>query len=131
MRSTLLFTILAVALPSILSVSALPPNAERLRRGLTPLKPKKRFSPTAGAKRSAASSTPTTCANVCCQTLSTAASSSSSLLLSLLGIVVHDLSTPVGLTCQSMQAGASCAHVSLCCQDNTYGGIIAIGCTAV
>ncbi|KAE9407588.1 fungal hydrophobin [Gymnopus androsaceus JB14] len=46
-----------------------------------------------------------------------------STLLGLLGIVLQDLTVGVGLTCDPI--------TSVCCQDNSHGGLISIGCVPV
>ncbi|KAF4335361.1 hydrophobin [Fusarium beomiforme] len=63
----------------------------------------------------------------CCNTVGTATDPVISLLLGLLGIVVRDQTTLLGATCSPLGNPAPCAATPLCCNDNSHGGLIAIG----
>ncbi|KAI8711127.1 Hydrophobin [Fusarium sp. LHS14.1] len=65
----------------------------------------------------------------CCQTVGTPSSGPISLLLSLLGIVVRDSNILIGATCSPITNAGSCPATPLCCNDNSHGGLISIGCT--
>ncbi|KAI3597612.1 hydrophobin [Moniliophthora roreri] len=56
-------------------------------------------------------------------------------ILSLLGIVLQDLNVDVGLTCDPITVigagGNSCSASPVCCSDNSFNGVIAIGCVPV
>ncbi|EEU34410.1 uncharacterized protein NECHADRAFT_106229 [Fusarium vanettenii 77-13-4] len=65
----------------------------------------------------------------CCQTVGTQRNGVISLILSLLGIVVRDSNILIGATCSSITNAGSCPATPLCCNDNSHGGLLAIGCT--
>ncbi|EAU87422.1 CoH1 [Coprinopsis cinerea okayama7 len=71
----------------------------------------------------------------CCNSISTAKDPATSLLLGLLGIVVQDLNIPIGLTCSPISViglpGNSCSTQPVCCEDNSFNGVVAIGCTPI
>ncbi|KAE9407598.1 hydrophobin 2 [Gymnopus androsaceus JB14] len=71
----------------------------------------------------------------CCNTTESASSSSATALLGLLGIVLQDLNVLVGLTCSPITvigaSGGSCSAQAVCCEDNSHGGLISIGCVPV
>ncbi|KAL5522504.1 SC3_5 [Sanghuangporus baumii] len=71
----------------------------------------------------------------CCNTVQSASSSPSSDLLGLLGIVLQDLNVLVGLTCSPISVigigSSGCNAHPVCCEDNSFGGLISIGCVPV
>ncbi|KAI0333057.1 hydrophobin 2 [Cubamyces sp. BRFM 1775] len=72
----------------------------------------------------------------CCQQTTTAGSAAASAILSLLGIVVQDVNALVGLTCSPINvvgvgSGNACSANAVCCDDNSNGGLISIGCVPV
>ncbi|KAI1798181.1 fungal hydrophobin [Ganoderma leucocontextum] len=71
----------------------------------------------------------------CCNTVEQASAPSAAALLGLLGIVLQDLTVLVGLTCSPITVigvgGGSCSAQAVCCQDNSTGGLISIGCVPV
>ncbi|KIK53762.1 hypothetical protein GYMLUDRAFT_925512 [Collybiopsis luxurians FD-317 M1] len=71
----------------------------------------------------------------CCQSVQSASSSPVSILLGLLGIVLQDLNVDVGLTCSPITVigvgSSGCSAQAVCCQDNSHGGLISIGCVPV
>ncbi|GLB42733.1 putative fungal hydrophobin [Lyophyllum shimeji] len=71
----------------------------------------------------------------CCNSVQSATSSPATLLLGLLGIVLSDLNVLVGITCNPISVigvgGNSCTAQPVCCQNNNFNGLIAIGCTPV
>ncbi|KAJ3572060.1 hypothetical protein NP233_g3337 [Leucocoprinus birnbaumii] len=71
----------------------------------------------------------------CCNSVQAASSNAVGLLLGLLGVVLSDLTALVGITCSPLSVigvgGNSCSAQPVCCQNNSFNGIIAIGCTPV
>ncbi|TFK26942.1 fungal hydrophobin [Coprinopsis marcescibilis] len=71
----------------------------------------------------------------CCNSVQRADSEAASKLLALLGIVVQDLSIPIGLTCSPISViglpGNSCSSQPVCCTNNSFNGVVAIGCTPI
>ncbi|RGP74787.1 hydrophobin [Fusarium sporotrichioides] len=67
----------------------------------------------------------------CCQTIGTPTNSQVSLLLGLLGIVIRDTSTSIGLTCTSVPNPGACPAIPACCSDNSHGGLLSVGCARV
>ncbi|EMD35842.1 hypothetical protein CERSUDRAFT_53215 [Gelatoporia subvermispora B] len=67
----------------------------------------------------------------CCKSVQPANSEAASGLLNSVGVVLQDLSTPIGITCSPIAAigdGSSCSEKPVCCENNTFNGLIAIGC---
>ncbi|THU91476.1 fungal hydrophobin [Dendrothele bispora CBS 962.96] len=71
----------------------------------------------------------------CCNSVQSADSKSVAGLLSLLGIVVQDVNALVGVTCSPISVigvgGDSCSANPVCCENNSFNGIVAIGCVPV
>ncbi|KAJ3863228.1 hydrophobin 2 [Lentinula novae-zelandiae] len=71
----------------------------------------------------------------CCNTVEPASSPSASELLGLLGIVVQGVNVLVGLTCSPITVigleNGGCSAQAVCCNDNSNGGLISIGCLPV
>ncbi|KAF5356483.1 hypothetical protein D9757_012563 [Collybiopsis confluens] len=71
----------------------------------------------------------------CCNTVTTASNPAAAGILSLLGIVLQDLTVAVGLTCSPISVigvgGSGCKAQAVCCQDNSHGTLISIGCVPV
>ncbi|KAE9407603.1 hydrophobin 2 [Gymnopus androsaceus JB14] len=71
----------------------------------------------------------------CCASTESATDPTAAGILSLLGIVVQGVDVLVGLTCSPITvigAGdSSCSAQAVCCQDNSHGGLISIGCAPV
>ncbi|KAF5365190.1 hypothetical protein D9758_005349 [Tetrapyrgos nigripes] len=144
--------ILAVASVAT-TVSAAPheTNGERLARGLPPMAPVRRSgTPAYAAKRTSPSGTPSQCntgSTLCCDRTSTAGLES--ILLGLLGILGLDPNTSVGVTCSPLSVigvGGNSWNVVLtqrspfnvfstqqpvCCENNNFNGVIAIGCSPI
>ncbi|THU91485.1 hypothetical protein K435DRAFT_674080, partial [Dendrothele bispora CBS 962.96] len=53
----------------------------------------------------------------------------------LLGIVVQDVNALVGVTCSPISVigvgGDSCSANPVCCENNSFNGIVALGCVPV
>ncbi|KDR84222.1 hypothetical protein GALMADRAFT_236905 [Galerina marginata CBS 339.88] len=71
----------------------------------------------------------------CCQSVQSASSPSVASLLTLLGVVVGSVTGQVGVTCSPISvigvAGNSCSAQPVCCSNNSFNGIVALGCTPV
>ncbi|KAK0187131.1 fungal hydrophobin [Armillaria mellea] len=71
----------------------------------------------------------------CCNSLQSGSSSVVGKLLGLLGVVLSDVTALVGITCTPITilgiGTASCEDQTVCCQNNTFNGIIAIGCVPI
>ncbi|KAI0764929.1 fungal hydrophobin-domain-containing protein [Fomes fomentarius] len=72
----------------------------------------------------------------CCDSVQSASSPNAADLLGLLGIVVQGVDVLVGLTCSPVTVigvggPSSCSAQAVCCQDNSNGGLISIGCLPV
>ncbi|PBK62624.1 fungal hydrophobin [Armillaria solidipes] len=72
----------------------------------------------------------------CCNALERADSTPVGVILGLLGVVLQDLEALVGITCSPISIvgvgqGAQCANQAVCCQNNTFNGLIAIGCVPI
>ncbi|THU90640.1 fungal hydrophobin [Dendrothele bispora CBS 962.96] len=71
----------------------------------------------------------------CCNSVQSANSPDSVAALSKLGIVVNDPTTQIGLDCTPLTAvgigGASCNSQPVCCENNNFNGLVAIGCVSI
>ncbi|KAF5346289.1 hypothetical protein D9758_011495 [Tetrapyrgos nigripes] len=71
----------------------------------------------------------------CCNSVDKAGSSAVTPLLGLLGVVIQDLNVLVGVTCSPISVigvgGDSCSAHPVCCENNNFKGLIAIGCVPV
>ncbi|TFK31007.1 hydrophobin [Crucibulum laeve] len=71
----------------------------------------------------------------CCNSTEAASGPTASKLLGLLGVVVQDLNVIVGITCTPITVigvgGDSCTSQAVCCEDNSFHGVVAVGCTPV
>ncbi|PPQ91617.1 hypothetical protein CVT25_012798 [Psilocybe cyanescens] len=71
----------------------------------------------------------------CCNSVQAADSSSIAGLLSLLGVVVQDVTALVGVNCSPISVigvgGNSCTAQPVCCTNNSFNGLIALGCTPI
>ncbi|EIW61046.1 fungal hydrophobin [Trametes versicolor FP-101664 SS1] len=88
------------------------------------------------ARNDAPASSCSTGALQCCESTTTAGSKSAAAILGLLGVVVQDVTAIVGLSCSPITvvgvgAGSSCSADTVCCEDNSFGGLISIGCLPV
>ncbi|KAF7349064.1 Hydrophobin [Mycena venus] len=63
------------------------------------------------------------CSNLCCSKVGDANDPTIAPLLSLLGVVATG---PVGVNCSPL--GNSCSGQAVCCANNNFGGMIALGC---
>ncbi|KAI0669388.1 fungal hydrophobin, partial [Trametes maxima] len=72
----------------------------------------------------------------CCESISKADSAAASKVLGLLGVVVQDVNAIVGLNCSPISvvgvgSGNACSANTVCCENNSFGGLISIGCLPV
>ncbi|KAH9482524.1 Fruiting body protein SC3 [Psilocybe cubensis] len=71
----------------------------------------------------------------CCQSVQSPTSSAVSAIFALLGIDAQDVTALVGLTCSPVTvigAGSnSCTAQPACCTDNSFHGLVALGCTPI
>ncbi|KAI0048154.1 fungal hydrophobin [Auriscalpium vulgare] len=71
----------------------------------------------------------------CCDSTAPATSTAVAPLLGLLGIVVQGVDVIVGLTCDPITVigvgSDGCSAQTVCCDDDDFKGVVAIGCTPV
>ncbi|KAF5354403.1 hypothetical protein D9758_010747 [Tetrapyrgos nigripes] len=71
----------------------------------------------------------------CCNSVDKAGSAAVSTILGLLGVIIQDLNVLVGINCSPISVigvgGNSCTAAPVCCEDNTFNGLIAVGCVPV
>ncbi|PPQ89209.1 hypothetical protein CVT25_001278 [Psilocybe cyanescens] len=71
----------------------------------------------------------------CCNSVQSATSSSIAGLLGLLGVVVGTVTGLVGVNCSPISVigvgGNSCTAQPVCCTNNSFNGLIALGCTPI
>ncbi|KAH9884399.1 fungal hydrophobin [Cubamyces lactineus] len=71
----------------------------------------------------------------CCDSVESANSAAGSAILSLLGVVLDDVTAQIGIKCSPISAvglgQSSCSAKPVCCENNNVGGLISIGCAPV
>ncbi|KAF9462398.1 hydrophobin [Collybia nuda] len=72
----------------------------------------------------------------CCNSLQRSESTSATKLLTTLGMSLQGLTGMIGTGCSPISAvgvggGASCSQQPVCCENNDFNGLIAIGCTPI
>ncbi|KAJ3836836.1 fungal hydrophobin [Lentinula raphanica] len=71
----------------------------------------------------------------CCDSTTTAGSAAGAAILGLLGVVVEDLNVLLGLSCSPITVigvgSSSCTSNAVCCEDNSWGSLVSIGCVPV
>ncbi|KAI0737147.1 fungal hydrophobin-domain-containing protein [Daedaleopsis nitida] len=72
----------------------------------------------------------------CCQSVEPASSEAVAPILKSIGVVVQDVNALVGLTCSAVSvvgvgSGGACDAQTVCCENNSFGGLISIGCLPV
>ncbi|KAI0650730.1 fungal hydrophobin-domain-containing protein [Trametes meyenii] len=71
----------------------------------------------------------------CCDRVESADSAAAAGLISALGIAIKDVTAKVGLDCSPISvvgAGANtCAGQPVCCENNSWGSLISVGCAPV
>ncbi|KAF8204672.1 hydrophobin-315 [Pholiota molesta] len=71
----------------------------------------------------------------CCDSTSTASNPVTAALLGSLGIPIGSVTGLVGLTCSPLTvvgaSGTSCSAQPVCCTNNSFNGVVALGCTPI
>ncbi|KAI0677539.1 fungal hydrophobin [Trametes maxima] len=71
----------------------------------------------------------------CCNSVQSADSAAASSIISALGIALQDVTAQVGLGCSPISVvgvgSNSCASKPVCCENNSWGSVISIGCAPV
>ncbi|KAK0447421.1 fungal hydrophobin [Desarmillaria tabescens] len=71
----------------------------------------------------------------CCNSVQSGNSNAVGMLLGLLGVVLSDVTALVGISCTPITivgvGSTGCNQQTVCCQNNTFNGIIAIGCVPI
>uniref|UniRef100_A0A0W0EYS5 Hydrophobin n=1 Tax=Moniliophthora roreri TaxID=221103 RepID=A0A0W0EYS5_MONRR len=71
----------------------------------------------------------------CCNTVDNAHNKDIAKQLGLLGLVIQDLNIPIGLNCNPISVigigGNSCTQQPVCCDNNNFNGVVALGCTPI
>ncbi|KAF9481861.1 hydrophobin-251 [Pholiota conissans] len=71
----------------------------------------------------------------CCNSVQTASSPAAASLLASLGVVIQDVTALVGITCSPITvigvSGTSCSAQPVCCTNDSFNGVIALGCTPI
>ncbi|KAG2134778.1 hydrophobin [Suillus clintonianus] len=127
-----------LALAAAASVVSAETNGERMARGLPPMAPARRATPVAAAKRTSPSGSGqcNTGSIQCCE--STAKSGHSNILDELLELLhIHiPVGTTCGMSCSPISvvgggSGAHCNQEPVCCENNSYNGLVNIGCSPI
>ncbi|TFK28332.1 fungal hydrophobin [Coprinopsis marcescibilis] len=112
-------------------------NAQRMARGMSPLPPVRRRATPAHAAARAAPSNVSQCNGgtvKCCNSVASSNDSSAGLIAGLLGIALP-LNSIVGLGCTTLNVigvgGSSCSKQTVCCNGNSFGALISLGCTPI
>ncbi|THH00956.1 hypothetical protein EW145_g7005 [Phellinidium pouzarii] len=66
----------------------------------------------------------------CCQSTSSSEDPVTQLLLGLLGVVLEGITADIGITCSPI-LGNTCDQAPVCCENNNFNGLIAIGCSPI
>ncbi|EIW52224.1 hydrophobin-domain-containing protein [Trametes versicolor FP-101664 SS1] len=140
------------AIPSTTPASSTPAAPSTTSAPATPTEPSTTSAPATPTAPSTTAATPSppatpsapaggagTCSTgalQCCESVLSANSTAISPILGILGVVLQDLDLPIGLSCSGVTGvgvGSSdaCSTNAVCCQNNDFGGVIAIGCLPV
>ncbi|KAI0749867.1 fungal hydrophobin-domain-containing protein [Daedaleopsis nitida] len=142
MKFTYAIAAVVAAAASVQATETIETNAQRLAHGLNPLPPRSvhhRASRTDHAKRASPSGTSSngscnTGPVQCCQQVSQANDNVISSILGFLNIVTHP-DALIGLQCSPLSVvgagGGSCRQRTVCCENNSHGGLISIGCIPI
>jgi len=114
-------------------------NAKRFALGLTPLSPRKisHGSPTYGAPKGKPSGVSHSCNNgpvQCCNSLENATPAVSHTFKEAFGLVLS-AGVAYAMNCAPLTtlglSHASCSSQTVCCENNSFKGLIAVGCTPI
>ncbi|PAV14952.1 fungal hydrophobin [Pyrrhoderma noxium] len=72
----------------------------------------------------------------CCQSTSSASDPATAGLLGTLGVALEGVDVPIGVTCSPITVigaggGSNCASQPVCCENNSFNGVVALGCTPI
>ncbi|KAK7470374.1 hypothetical protein VKT23_001801 [Stygiomarasmius scandens] len=71
----------------------------------------------------------------CCNTVGKASDPAIAKELGIIGVVVQDVNALVGVTCTPISVigvgGNSCSANPVCCENNSFNGLVALGCVPV
>ncbi|KAK0476336.1 hydrophobin-251 [Armillaria novae-zelandiae] len=71
----------------------------------------------------------------CCDSVQSPSSNVVQTLLGLLGIPIGSVTANVGVTCSPISVigvgGTSCSNQVVCCENNSFNGVVALGCTPI
>ncbi|KAF5377897.1 hypothetical protein D9615_006824 [Tricholomella constricta] len=71
----------------------------------------------------------------CCDSVQSSDDANVAALLSSLSIPIQDVNVPIGINCIPVSAfgvaGTSCNTQTVCCENNNFNGVVAIGCTPI
>ncbi|KAF9453384.1 fungal hydrophobin [Macrolepiota fuliginosa MF-IS2] len=135
MKFTTVLSLLTFAAVSVSASGHRDTNAARMARGLPPMPPVRRSKTFSETGKPSGQPSAGNC-NVekiqCCNSVTHASDSSAATLASLLGLVLSP-ETAVGITCSPLSAvgigGNSCNAQPVCCENNNFNGLIAVGCS--
>ncbi|KIJ57758.1 hypothetical protein HYDPIDRAFT_120377 [Hydnomerulius pinastri MD-312] len=72
----------------------------------------------------------------CCNSVATTLTPALTTLLGTLGISASSVALPIGLTCDPISvvgvgSGATCNAEPVCCTNNSFNGVVSLGCSPV
>ncbi|KAF9473858.1 hydrophobin [Pholiota conissans] len=72
----------------------------------------------------------------CCNSLTESSAPGVSALLSLVGVDVGSITGQVGVKCSPITvigtgSGSSCTAQPVCCENNSFNGVVALGCSPI
>ncbi|KAF8176760.1 hydrophobin-315 [Pholiota molesta] len=71
----------------------------------------------------------------CCNSTGSASDPAIAKILSSVGVNAQDVTGIVGVTCSPITvvgtSGTSCSQQPVCCTNNSFNGVVAIGCTTI
>ncbi|KAK0184036.1 hydrophobin [Armillaria mellea] len=71
----------------------------------------------------------------CCNSLQSPTSTIAQILSGLLGVPIGSITADIGLTCSPITViglgGNQCSTQTVCCNNNNFNGVVALGCTPI
>ncbi|KAG7445350.1 fungal hydrophobin [Guyanagaster necrorhizus] len=71
----------------------------------------------------------------CCKSVQDPKSEAAQNALGLVGVPIGDITANVGLTCDPITViglgTTSCSNQPVCCENNSFNGVVALGCTPI